>query len=368
MPPSAPISSWRRARPRATSLTTRGAGARVSSVARRRHRSLPIGEPTAASIASTRAYAGRIGGGRGVRTLCARADGAARPAGQAGARRRRRRRLRARSRRAIADAELTGDVKRLGAIEHDDMPRASSRSRRCAWPRRADSSGPLASFPPSSRHGLPARGSGRRAGLAVQEIVTTGRTACCSRRRGDGSGAQPGRLIDDAALRERLAEAAYDRARAPPSRVRGAPPPARGLRASCRRRGRRGAGGLADRRPRRRAPDTDVAAPPAAETVRSRRAAPPPRPRARIHIGAADGCSPSSPASIVEHEIVIEIGAAPRRSAARRARAGVQRRRQGRPRHRQVRRHHLAARLRRRLRRRENQAATFASEENFRVR
>lgn len=199
-------------------LTTRGLGARVEVV--------PPGvdidqfdwEPTPAVDRLPRVlYAGRIGGGRGLRTL-----------------------LRAlqivRRRRpvklvlagvvddgfaplldeAIADAELDDDVERLGAIEHDDMPRVIAQATVCVAPAAPDSERPLATFPTKLLEYMACRRAvvaPRRA--AVQEVVTDGLDGILFEPGDEMDLArQLGRLLDDAVLRERVAEAGYDRVRA----------------------------------------------------------------------------------------------------------------------------------------------------------
>ncbi len=199
-------------------LTTRGLGARVEVV--------PPGvdidqfdwEPTASFDRSPRVlYAGRIGGGRGLRTLLralqivrhrrpvklvlagAVDDGFAPLLDE-----------------AIADAELAGDVERLGAIEHDDISRVIAQSTVCVAPAAPDSERPLASFPTKLLEYMACRRAvvaPRRA--AVQEIITDEQDGLLFEPGDEMDLArQIGRLLDDHALRERLAEAGYDRVRA----------------------------------------------------------------------------------------------------------------------------------------------------------
>jgi hypothetical protein len=199
-------------------LTTRGLGARVEVV--------PPGvdidqfdwEPTASFGSAPRVlYAGRIGGGRGLRTLLralqivrhrrpvklvlagAVDDGFAPLLDE-----------------AIADAELGDDVERLGAIEHDDMPRVIAQSTVCVAPAAPDSERPLASFPTKLLEYMACRRAvvaPRRA--AVQEVITDDQDGLLFESGDEMDLArQLGRLLDDAVLRERLAEAGYDRVRA----------------------------------------------------------------------------------------------------------------------------------------------------------
>jgi len=199
-------------------LTTRGFGASVEVV--------PPGvdidrfdwEPAAAIDRAPRIlYAGRIGGGRGLRTLLralqivrhrrpvklvlagAVDDGFAPLLDE-----------------AIADAELGDDVERLGAIEHDDMPRVIAQATLCVAPAAPDSERPLASFPTKLLEYMACRRAvvaPRRA--AVQEVITDGQDGLLFEPGTEMDLAkQLGRLLDDATLRERLAEAGYDRVRA----------------------------------------------------------------------------------------------------------------------------------------------------------
>ena len=199
-------------------LTTRGLGARVEVV--------PPGvdidrfdwEPAASYDRSQRVlYAGRIGGGRGLRTLLralqivrhrrpvklvlagAVDDGFAPLLDE-----------------AIADAELGDDVERLGAIEHDDIPRVIAGATLCVAPAAPDSERPLASFPTKLLEYMACRRAvvaPRR--TAVQEVVTDEVDGLLFEPGDEMDLArQLGRLLDDASLRERLAEAGYDRVRA----------------------------------------------------------------------------------------------------------------------------------------------------------
>ncbi|HEX9101125.1 MAG TPA: glycosyltransferase family 4 protein [Polyangia bacterium] len=199
-------------------LTTRGLGARVEVV--------PPGvdidqfdwEPTASVDRVPRVlYAGRIGGGRGLRTLLR--------ALQIVRRRRPVKLVLAGAvddgfapllDEAIADAELAGDVERLGAIDHDDMPRVIAQATVCVAPAAPDSERPLATFPTKLLEYMACRRAvvaPRRA--AVQEVVTDGQDGLLF-TPGDEMdlGRQLGRLLDDGVLRERVAEAGYDRVRA----------------------------------------------------------------------------------------------------------------------------------------------------------
>jgi glycosyltransferase involved in cell wall biosynthesis len=199
-------------------LTTRGLGARVEVV--------PPGvdidqfdwEPTAALDRVPRVlYAGRIGGGRGLRTLIralqivrrrrpvklvlagAVDDGFA-PLLDA----------------AISDAELVDDVERLGAIEHDDIPRVIAQASVCVAPAAPDSERPLATFPTKLLEYMACRRpvvAPRRP--AVQEVITDGQDGLLFTPGDEMDLAKNlGRLLDDAPLRERVAEAGYDRVRA----------------------------------------------------------------------------------------------------------------------------------------------------------
>jgi glycosyltransferase involved in cell wall biosynthesis len=175
-------------------------------------------EPPAATDAVPRVlYAGRIAGGRGVRTLI-----------RAVAMVRRRRPVKLVLAGAIddsfvplldaalADAELTdADVERLGAIDHDDMPRVIAQASVCVAPAAPDSERPLASFPTKLLEYMACR----RAVIAprrpaVQEIVSDGEDGLLFAPGDEMELARTlGRLLDDAALRERLAEAGYERVR-----------------------------------------------------------------------------------------------------------------------------------------------------------
>lgn len=199
-------------------LITRGLGARVEVV--------PPGvdidqfdwEPTASLDRVPRVlYAGRIGGGRGLRTLIR--------ALQIVRRRRPVKLVLAGVEdegfaplldAAIADAELDGDVERLGAIEHDDIPRVIAQAAVCVAPAAPDSERPLATFPTKLLEYMACRRAvvaPRRA--AVQEVVTDGQDGLLFTPDDEMDLArQLGRLLDDAPLRERIAEAGYDRVRA----------------------------------------------------------------------------------------------------------------------------------------------------------
>jgi glycosyltransferase involved in cell wall biosynthesis len=198
-------------------LTTRGLGARVEVV--------PPGvdidrfdwEPPVASDRVPRIfYAGRIGGGRGVRTLiravqmvrrrrpvklvlAGAVDDGFMPVLDA----------------AIAEAGLGADVERLGAIEHDDMPRLIATATVCVAPAAPDSERPLATFPTKLLEYVACRRvvvAPRRP--AVQEVIADGQDGLLFTPGDDADlGHALGRLLDDAALRERLAEAGYERVR-----------------------------------------------------------------------------------------------------------------------------------------------------------
>jgi glycosyltransferase involved in cell wall biosynthesis len=199
-------------------LTTRGLGARVEVV--------PPGvdidqfdwEPAAHLDRIPRVlYAGRIGGGRGVRTLLR--------ALQMVRRRRPVKLVLAGAvddgfapllEQAIADAGLGDDVERLGAIEHDDMPRVIAQSTVCVAPAAPDSERPLASFPTKVLEYMACRRAvvaPRRP--ALQEVITDGQDGLLFSPGEEMDLARNlGRLLDDATLRERIAEAGYDRVRA----------------------------------------------------------------------------------------------------------------------------------------------------------
>jgi hypothetical protein len=162
-------------------------------------------------------YAGRIGGGRGLRTLIR--------ALQIVRRRRPVKLVLAGSvddgfapllDAAISDAELDDDVDRLGAIEHDDIPRVIAQSTVCVAPAAPDSERPLATFPTKLLEYMACRRAvvaPRRP--AVQEVITDGQDGLLFTPGDEMDLARNlGRLIDDAPLRERIAEAGYDRVRA----------------------------------------------------------------------------------------------------------------------------------------------------------
>lgn len=199
-------------------LITRGLGARVEVV--------PPGvdidrfdwEPRAHSDGVPRLlYAGSIAGGRGVRTLL-RAVAAVR-------RRRPVKLVLAGAvddgfepllEAALAEAGLSAkEVEQLGAIEHDDMPRVIAQSTLCVAPAAPDSERPLASFPTKLLEYMACRRAvvaPRRP--AVQEVVTDGETGLLFTAGDELDLARAiGQLLDDAATRERLAEAAYERVR-----------------------------------------------------------------------------------------------------------------------------------------------------------
>ncbi len=161
-------------------------------------------------------YAGRIGGGRGVRTLLR---------ALAMVRRRRPVKLVLAGAvddgfaplldAAVAEAELAGDVELLGAIEHEDMPRVIAAATVCVAPAAPDSERPLATFPTKLLEYMACRRAvvaPRRP--AVQEVITDGQDGLLFAPGDEMDLArQLGRLLDDAGLRELLAEAGYDRVR-----------------------------------------------------------------------------------------------------------------------------------------------------------
>ena len=211
-------------------------------------------EPAAAYDRSQRVlYAGRIGGGRGVRTLLrALQHGPPPPAGQAGPRRRRRRRLRAAPRRGHRRRRARPTTSSASAPSSTTTCRASSPRRPCAWPRRRPT--PSARWPrspPSSSSTWPAAAPwSRRAARRCRRSSPTGRRPALRARRRDGPGA-PARPPP---RRRRPARAAgrgrlRPRARAPSGVGRRAAACSRPTRASCRRRsGPPAAGGVAHRR------------------------------------------------------------------------------------------------------------------------
>jgi glycosyltransferase involved in cell wall biosynthesis len=201
------------------SLTQRGMGDRVEVV--------PPGvdvdhfdwEPAPPSGGVPRiVYSGRIAGGRGVRLLV-----------RAVAQVRKRRPVKlvlagdvddgfaALFDAALADSGLgASDVERLGAIDHDDMPRVLAQATVCVVPAAAGDEKPLASFPTK----LLEYQACRRAVVAprrpaVQEVLSDGETGLLF---ASGDEADLARVLEqllvDAALRERLAEAGYARVRA----------------------------------------------------------------------------------------------------------------------------------------------------------
>ena len=255
--------------------------------ARRRHRSVRLGagrrrRPHAARPVR-RPHRRRA---RPAHPHARAADRAAAPPGEAGAGRRGRRRLRAALDEAIADGRARGDdVERLGAIDHDDMPRVIAQATVCVAPAAPDSERPLATFPTKLLEYMACRRAvvaPRRVGGAGGDHRRAGRPAVRARRR-DGSGAKSSaRLLDDAPCASAIAEARLrSRARAP-SRLGRAPPPARGLRAPAAAVavGAAGAGGVAASTPCRRAPTPRPRGGRCPRRCRST-AAPPARSRAR---------------------------------------------------------------------------------------
>lgn len=199
-------------------LAQRGLGARVEVV--------PPGvdvdrfdwePPAALEVVPRVLYAGRIAGGRGVRTLvralamvkrarpiklvlAGAVDDSFAPSLEA----------------ALAEAGLgTDDVERLGAIDHDDMPRIIADATVCVAPAAPDSERPLASFPTKLLEYMACRRAvvaPRRP--AVQEVVSDGEDGLLFAPGDEMDLARAiGRLLDEPALRERLADRGYERVR-----------------------------------------------------------------------------------------------------------------------------------------------------------
>ena len=162
-------------------------------------------------------YSGKIAGGRGVRLLM-----------RALARVKQRRPVKLVLAGAIDDGFQTilddarletgldeSDVERLGAIEHDDMPRVIAQATVCVAPSAPSDERPLASFPTK----LLEYSACRRAVVAprrpaVQELVEDGVTGVLFAPGDDADLARAiAQLLDDPDQRERIAEAGYDRIR-----------------------------------------------------------------------------------------------------------------------------------------------------------
>jgi glycosyltransferase involved in cell wall biosynthesis len=109
-----------------------------------------------------------------------------------------------------------GDIERLGPIEHDDMPRVIAQATVCVAPSAPGEERPLASFPTKLLEYLACRRAvvaPRRP--AVEELITDGETGLLFEPGDDADLARAiGRLLDDPAERERIAEAGYERVRA----------------------------------------------------------------------------------------------------------------------------------------------------------
>jgi hypothetical protein len=163
-------------------------------------------------------YAGQIAGGRGVRLLL-----------RAVAKLRRRRPVRLILAGAVEEgfqqvldeacfeAGLTAeDVERLGAIDHDDMPRVIARATVCVAPSAPDAAErPLASFPSKLLEYMACRRpvvAPRRP--PATEIVSDSENGLLF-NNGDAADLARciGRILDDGELRERLSAAGYERVR-----------------------------------------------------------------------------------------------------------------------------------------------------------
>lgn len=109
-----------------------------------------------------------------------------------------------------------GDVEALGPIDHDDMPRVIAHSTVCVAPASPDSADrPLAGFPTKLLEYMACRRpvvAPRRS--SVEEVIRDGEEGLLF-APGDSAdlASAIGRLLDDAALREKCAEAGYRRVR-----------------------------------------------------------------------------------------------------------------------------------------------------------
>lgn len=175
-------------------------------------------EPPAESEAPRVLYAGQIAGGRGVRLLL-----------RAMAKVRRRRPVKLVLAgaveegfqpildEAIFEAGLGAEeVERLGAIDHDDMPRVIARATVCVAPATPDAAErPLASFPTKLLEYMACKRpvvAPRRP--PVTEIVSDGENGLLFNNGDDADLARAlEKVLDDRALRERLSEAGYERVR-----------------------------------------------------------------------------------------------------------------------------------------------------------
>jgi glycosyltransferase involved in cell wall biosynthesis len=117
---------------------------------------------------------------------------------------------------AIAQAGLAADIERLGAIDHDDIPRVLAQAVVCVAPASPDSTDrPLAGFPTKLLEYMACR----RAVVAprrssVQEVIEDG-TEGLLFTPGDAEDLARaiGRLLDEPGLRDAVAEAGYQRVR-----------------------------------------------------------------------------------------------------------------------------------------------------------
>jgi glycosyltransferase involved in cell wall biosynthesis len=114
------------------------------------------------------------------------------------------------------DGALKGDIERLGPVAHDDIPRLLATATVCVAPASPDEGDrPLAGFPTKLLEYMACR----RAVVAprrrsVEELVRSGVDGLLfSPGDSDELAAQITRLLDDVALRERLAASGYERAR-----------------------------------------------------------------------------------------------------------------------------------------------------------
>ncbi|HEY7955113.1 MAG TPA: glycosyltransferase family 4 protein [Polyangia bacterium] len=175
-------------------------------------------EPIAEEDAAGRVlYGGRIGAGRGVRLLLSAIELLRRqrpvklvlagPVEEG---------FRPILDEALAQTGLAPDVELCGAIDHDDMPRVIAGAEVCVAPASPDAADrPLAGFPTKILEYMACR----RAVVAprrpsVMEVLSDGAEGLLFEPGAPAELARAiGRLLDDAPLRERLAEAGYHRVR-----------------------------------------------------------------------------------------------------------------------------------------------------------